>query len=99
MHTLCNKRSIERIANQFTNLLVITRPSSFRKVKGHLQVTVVHPSELCLFSPLIVISTVSSSIVIPTSTAHGPDSNLPLVIEHVFMPPKLLQEALGEDIE
>jgi len=35
----------------------------------------------------------------PTPTAHGPDSILHSVIEHVFMPPKLSQEAPGEDIE
>ena len=35
----------------------------------------------------------------PTPAAHGPDSILHSVIEHVFMPPKLPQEAPDEDTE
>ena len=35
----------------------------------------------------------------PTTTAHGPDSILHSVIEHVFMPPKLPQKAPGDDME
>ena len=35
----------------------------------------------------------------PTPAAHDPSSILHSVIEHVFMPPKLPQEAPDEDLE
>jgi len=35
----------------------------------------------------------------PTPTAHDPESIFHSVIEHVFMPPELPQEALDEDTE